>query len=137
MSILAGFFYAMFFLVAERARERLSAFVAWWVSSLASTLSLFILCLAFGDAFFGYPLQTYLAVAALALVTQVMGYLSVNYALGHLPSSVVSPTLLGQPVITAILAVPLLGQVPTPFHVLGGLLVLMGIVVVHRSKQRQ
>jgi drug/metabolite transporter (DMT)-like permease len=135
MSIVAGFFYGMFFLAAERARDRLNAFVAWWVSSLSSAIALLVLSLYLRLDFFGYPWQTYACIIALALVTQVGGYLSVNYALGHLPSSVVSPTLLGQPVVTAILAVPLLGQPITPIQALGGLMVLGGILVIHRNKQ--
>lgn len=134
MSIAAGFFYGMFFLAAERARDRLNAFVAWWVSSLSSAVALLIISLALGLPFFGYSWETYAYIIGLALVTQVGGYLSVNYALGHLPSSVVSPTLLGQPVVTAILAVPLLGQPITPIQAMGGLLVLGGILVIHRNK---
>jgi drug/metabolite transporter (DMT)-like permease len=67
-------------------------------------------------------------------VTQVAGWLSINYALGHLPASLVSPTLLGQPVITAIAAVPLLGQLLSATQIVGGLTVLAGIYMVHRSK---
>lgn len=35
--------------------------------------------------------------------------MAIHYALGYLPASLVSPTLLGQPVLTAIFAIPLSG----------------------------
>ncbi|MBI4314766.1 MAG: DMT family transporter, partial [Chloroflexi bacterium] len=79
--------------------------------------------------------RTYLNLIAIALVTQIGAYLCVNYALGHLPASIVSPTLLAQPVLTALLAVPLLGQPIGGAQLVGGLLVLAGIWAVHRSKQ--
>ena len=134
MSILAGFFYSIFFLAAERARDKLSAFIAWWVSSLASAIVLLAISLALQLPMFGYPMHTYLSILGLAIITQVGGYLSVNYALGHLPSSVVSPTLLGQPVVTAIVGIPLLGQGISAVQIVGGMLVLGGILIVHKNK---
>ena len=134
MSIAAGFFYGGYFLATERSRDKLNAFVAWWVSSLVSAVTLLAITLALGLPLFGYPLQTYLSILGLALVVQAGGYLMVNYALGHLPSSIVSPTLLGQPIVTALVAVPLLGQPITLPQVIGGALVLGGIFIVHKSK---
>ena len=49
----------------------------------------------------------------------------------------VSPTLLGQPVLTAIFAVPLLGERLDLIDVLGGLAVLGGVLLVHFSKQNK
>jgi drug/metabolite transporter (DMT)-like permease len=63
----------------------------------------------------------------------VLGYVSVGYALGHLPASLVAPTMVGQPVMTALLAIPLLGETLTPVQWIGGAAVLVGIVLVHRS----
>lgn len=134
LAIIAGFFYGMFFLAAERARDKLSSFVAWWVSSAVSALTLLAVSLALGMSLTGYPMTMWLNVIGLALVTQVLGLLSVNYALGHLPASIVSPSLLGQPLVTAIIAVPLLGQSLGAVQIVGGLLALVGILIVHRSK---
>jgi drug/metabolite transporter (DMT)-like permease len=69
----------------------------------------------------------------LALITQVVGYVAVGYALGHLPASLVAPTMVGQPVVTALLAIPLLGEHLTTVQWLGGAAVLIGIYLVHRS----
>lgn len=82
----------------------------------------------------GYPAHTYWSLIGVALITQVGAYLSINYALGHLPASIVSPTLLGQPVLTALLAVPLLGQPLSPAQIIGGVVVLAGIWIVHRQR---
>ena len=134
LALVAGFFYGSFFLAAQRAREQLSALVAWWISAVASTLALLIAALVLRQPLFGYSLATYLNLAAVALVTQVIAYLCVSYALGHLPASVVSPTLLMQPVLTALLAVPLLGEKLGLPQLVGGALVLAGISIVHRSR---
>ncbi len=136
MTLLGGFFYGAFFIATARAREKLSAFVAWWISSLASAVVLLAVSLAMQIPMTGYPLQTYLCIIGAGLLTQVGGYLALSYALGHIPASVVSPTLLAQPVFTAIMGIFLLGQPITVEQILGGALILGGILVVHQTNQK-
>jgi drug/metabolite transporter (DMT)-like permease len=134
LGLIAGVFYGLFFLAAERAREELSSLAALWISIASSTAVLGVMSLALGQAFTGYPLRTWVNLGALALVVQVAGWFAINYALGHLPASLVSSTLLAQPVLTAILAVPFLGQPLGASQIAGGGIALAGILIVHRSK---
>jgi drug/metabolite transporter (DMT)-like permease len=131
LALLAGFFYGGFFLATQRAREGASSLVSWWISAAASIVTLLAVSLLLGQPLAGYSAATYLNLIALALITQVAAYLAINYALGHLPASIVSPTLLGQPVLTALLAVPFLGQPLGPVQVLGVLVALVGIGLIH------
>ncbi len=135
LGILTGPLYAIYFLATARARHKLEAVVTWWISSLASALALLGISLALGLPFFGYSLQSYACIVIVAVLTQVGGYLSVNYALGHLPPTRVSISLTSQPIVTAILGVILLGQAIGMAQVLGGALVLSGIYLVHRTRQ--
>ncbi len=137
LALLAGFFYGGFFLATQRAREKLSSLISWWISAITSAAALLAFSLILRQPLWGYPATTYWSLIAIALVTQVGGYLSVNYALGHLPASIVSPTLLGQPVLTAILAVWLLGQPLSWVQIVGGVMVLAGIWVVHWQRDKQ
>lgn len=137
MCILAGFFYGLFFLATARAREHLSAFIAWWLSSFASAVVLLAISLALQQSLFGYSLQTYLCILGAAILTQLGGYLCVNYAIGRLPVSTVSPTLLAQPIVTAFLAVPLLNQPITLSQILGGALVLFGIFIINKASEKR
>jgi drug/metabolite transporter (DMT)-like permease len=134
LSLLAGVFYAGFFLTTQRARRGLSAMTSWWISAVASSAALLAAAVALRQPLTGYPLESYLSLLALALITQVGGYLAINYALGHLPASLAAPTLLGQPVLTALLAIPLLGEGLRAAQVVGGVVVLMGIWLVHRAE---
>jgi drug/metabolite transporter (DMT)-like permease len=137
LCILAGFFYGLFFLATARARGRLNYFVAWWMSSVASALFLLAISLVLQQSLVGYSVQTYLCILGSAFLTQLGGYLCVNYALGRLPVSTVSPTLLAQPVVTALLAVPLLGQPITLSQILGGALILFGIFVINKASEKK
>jgi drug/metabolite transporter (DMT)-like permease len=135
LGLLAGVFYGSYFLVTQRGRAQLDALSYFWLSSLINTGGLLVLTQAFGQPLTGYPPRSYLVLLALALGPQVIGWLAINYAQGHLPASLVSPTLLGQPVVTALLAGPMLGERLVPVQVLGGLAVLAGVLWVHRSRQ--
>jgi drug/metabolite transporter (DMT)-like permease len=72
---------------------------------------------------------------ALGIGILCLGFSGIFYALGHLPASTVAPTMLGQPVLTAILAGPLLGEALSLWQALGGIAVLVGVYVVHRSRR--
>ncbi len=137
MCLLAGFFYGLFFLATARARDRLNYFVAWWTSSMASALVLLVITFVLSQSLIGYSVLTYLCILGAAFLTQLGGYLSVNYAIGRLPVSTVSPTLLAQPVVTALLAVPLLGQPITVSQITGGALVLFGIFVINKVSEKE
>jgi len=133
--LLAGLFYGGYLLITQVGRRDLDSLTYFWPAAVSSAVSLLILCLALGQPLTGYSTTTYLNFLGLSLISQVIGYLVINYALGYLPASIVSPTLLGQPVVTAILAGPLLGEELSVWQISGGVAVLMGVYVVHRSRR--
>jgi drug/metabolite transporter (DMT)-like permease len=134
MAIGAGVFYAAYYLATQRGRRHLASLPYVTAAGVASTLLLVGLALALGHRLGGYPPQAWAAFLGLGLVTQVLGYVAVGYSLGHLPASLVAPTMVGQPVMTALLAIPLLGESLSLVQWIGGAAVLGGIVLVHRSR---
>lgn len=135
LAITAGVFYAGYFLVTERGRQKMDTLSYIWLVDLVAAFTLLLISMGMGMPLSGYPPQTWLAFLGAALVSQVGGYLSIGYALGHLPASSVSPTLIGQPVVTALLAIPLLGEALMTEQWIGGMVVLVGIYLVHRSRE--
>jgi drug/metabolite transporter (DMT)-like permease len=135
LALAAGVFYAGYFLVTERGRKKLDTLSYIWLVDLVAAFSLLLISLGMKMPLTGYPSKTYLAFLGAALVSQVGGYLSIGYALGHLSASIVAPTLIGQPVVTALLAIPLLGEALRTEQWIGGLVVLVGIYLVHRSRE--
>ncbi len=134
LGLSAGLFYAGYYLCTQRGREHLDPLQYVWATGTVSALLLLIISTAMRLPITGYPAQSYLAFLGAALVTQVLGYVSVAYALGHLPASIVSPTMVGQPLVTALVGIPLLGEWLSPVQWLGGAAVLVGILLVHRSR---
>jgi drug/metabolite transporter (DMT)-like permease len=136
LALLAGIFYALYMLVIQRVRIWMDTLSSLWISTVVGTVALVALNSVLGRPMWGFTPSQYLSLFALGLISQVAGYLAINYALGHLPASVVSPTLLGQPVLTALLAVPLLGELVEPRQMIGGAVALLGIFLVNRSVAR-
>jgi drug/metabolite transporter (DMT)-like permease len=130
----AAVFYGGYYLLVQRGRAFLDTLAFFWISSFSSAVLLFLLNVGLGRPFTGYDTPTYLNFLALGTVVQVAGWLAINYVQGYLPASIVAPTLLGQPIVTAVLAAFLLGEVFTVWHILGGVVVLAGVYLVHWSR---
>jgi drug/metabolite transporter (DMT)-like permease len=135
LALTSSFFYAGYFLATESGRKHIDTLSYTWLVGVASTITLLVVNLILQMPLLGYPTQSYLAFLGAALFSQIGGYLAIGYALGHLPASVVSPTMIGQPVVTALLAMLLLGEALFPPQIIGGLIVLLGIYWVHHGRQ--
>jgi len=133
MALGTSFFYAGYFLATERGRKYMDPLTYSWVVSVFASLTLFAINLVLNNPLVGYSSQTWMMFFTAAIVSQVIGYTSLSYALGHLPASIVSPTMLGQPVLTTLLAIPLLGEVPGIIQALGGAITLGGIYIVNQA----
>lgn len=133
LALVAGVSYAGSLIATQRARERLSPLGILWIAALVGAVLLLVYNLLAGRALWGFAPASYVWLLALGLISQVIGWLCINDVLGKLPASIVSVTLLAQPVVTALLAVPLLGEPLSPPQVIGGLIALGGIFLVNRS----
>ena len=136
MAIGTGVFYAGYMLVTQRSRQHFNPLTHLWLVGISASFGLLLINLALGNRITGYSPQTWLVFFAAALVSQIAGYMSLAYALGHLPASIVSPTMIGQPIMTAILAIPLLGEIPTLLQFIGGATALAGIYIVNQAHNR-
>lgn len=137
LGLLAAVFYGAYYLVTQRGRVYLNTLSYFWITTFTAALVLLVINFILGNPLIGYSPQTYLSFFGLGVIAQVLGWLTINYAQGYLPASIVAPTLLGQPVVTAFLAVLLLGETFSPWHIFGGILVLAGVYIVHRSRWKE
>jgi len=106
----------------------LNAYVlAVWVTA-ATTLA--ILAAAFRVPLAGFGGRTWLAFLALALVPTIGGHGLVNKSLRSFPAPTVGLFLLGEPVGASLLALLLFHEVPGPWTIAGGAIVLGALVLV-------
>lgn len=127
LALAGAWFSAGYILIGRRLRTRLSLMPYIFVVYGMAALVLIVLMLGAGQSLFGYSPLTYVWLLALALIPQLLGHSTFNWALRYMPASFVSITLLGEPVGATILAYFLLGETPTPFKLAGAALILAGI----------
>lgn len=133
--LIGSFFYGGYMLIVQRGRVHLDTLAFFWISALSASITLLAVCLIIGAPLSGYSNFTYLNFIGLGVLVQAGAWMAINYAQGHLSASMVSPSLLSQPLITAVIAGPLLGEWLTGGEWLGAVAVLVGIIIVHRSRQ--
>lgn len=127
MALVASLFYAGYLLVTSRVRPACSTLSMTGLSTFASTVALAGFGLATSQNLTSHSGGTWAALVGLGLVSHLAGWLLINHALGVLPPTTASVTLLGQTVVVGALAVPLLGEHPSLATIAGSALVLVGI----------
>src|SRR5207244_10427180 len=94
---------------------------------LSSTVFLLVINVAMGTSLTVPSGRSWAALLGLGLISQLGGYLALTYAMGHLPATVTSVSLLSQVPLTALLAALLLHEPMTRYQLAGGALVLLGV----------
>jgi len=120
---------AGYVLAGRSLRQRLALVPYVVIVYSVCTVSLLFIVLAQGHALTGYPSREWIVFLGLAVGPGLLGHTLINWALAHLESSVVSVSLLGEPVGATMLAALLLAEIPTGITVGGGVIVLIGILL--------
>jgi drug/metabolite transporter (DMT)-like permease len=126
---------AGYLLIGRRLRQNMGLLSYIFLTYLSAGLVLLTAALVSGQRLTGYPGMTYLMFILLALVPQLLGHSSLNWALRFVPATMVTIAVLGEPVGATVLAFFILKEVPSWMEIAGGVLILAGIAVAF-SKSR-
>ena len=129
LALFGAIMAAGYVLAGRSLRQRIALVPYVVVVYSVCSVSLLAIVLAEGHALTGYPPDEWLLFVGLAVGPGLFGHTVLNWALAHLESSVVSVSLLGEPVGATLLAVVFLSEIPTSATVVGGVVVLVGIAV--------
>jgi len=132
--VFSAIFYGAFHLASQRGRAYLNTLSYFWISTTVSAVFLLVYALLLREPLWGYSTQTWLLFLLMGILVQCIGWMLINNAQGYLPAAIISPSLLAQPLTTAILAPIFLGETFTHWHIIGGSMVLAGVFWVHRSQ---
>lgn len=133
---LAGAWLCAVYMLAGR-RLRRSLTLLPYVTACYGSAAVFLLAFALvsGDALFGLPTATYGWLVVVALVPQVLGHSSYNYALKYESAPLVSVVSLGESVGATLLAWAFLSETPPPLALAGGVVVIAGVLVALRAER--
>lgn len=131
LAVLAAVFYAGYLLAVKQLRQSCDSVTVMAWSGLVSCPCFLIVAVLSGDTLLPVSVQGWTILAALGIVSHIGGQTLIAYALGRLPASFSSVTLLLQPVVAALLAWPILHEAITVRQVVGGIIILAGIALAH------
>ena len=137
LALLGAVMAAGYVLAGRSLRQRVALVPYVVVVYSVCTLTLLAVVLAAGHPLSGYPPREWLIFVGLAVGPGLFGHTVINWALGHLESSVVSVSLLGEPIGATLLALVVLAEIPTQFTVAGGVIVLVGIYVTASDRSQE
>jgi len=129
LALLGALTASGYFLVGRKMRKNQDLLSYIFPVYSTAGLILIIFSLLFQKPFFGYSSSTYLLFFLLAIIPQLIGHTTFNWALKYLPASMVAITILGEPVGSTILAYFILGEGLTLWKILGGISIFGGILI--------
>jgi drug/metabolite transporter (DMT)-like permease len=134
LAIMASMFYGAYMLTAQKGRLHIDTLSFTAISMATSTGVLGLLCVVFKSPVWGFEMYSWCALAGLGLISQLSGWLCINYSLKYIRPTTASVTLLSQSVFTALFSIPALSEMLTWYEVLGAAVVLSGIYLVNKKK---
>jgi drug/metabolite transporter (DMT)-like permease len=126
---------SVYILIGRSLRRKLSLLAYIFVCYGCAAAILWALVLGSGLPLGGYSLKTYGAFCGMAVVSQIMGHSSYNWALRWLSAGMVAVSLLGEPIGATILAYFLFGEGLTWVKAAGGGAILAGIYIAARAEK--
>jgi drug/metabolite transporter (DMT)-like permease len=94
-----------------------------------AALLLLVCCYLTGAPLVGFPAETYVIFFLLALVPQLIGHSTFNWALKFLSATVVAVLILGEPIGATLLAFLFLGETVSALKAVGLLVLGCGILI--------
>jgi drug/metabolite transporter (DMT)-like permease len=136
IALFAAVMISGYLLLGRRIRGDVELTGYTFVTYGASSLTLIVAALACRLPFYPYSGEDWLIFAALALVCTVMGHTVFNWVLRYVQASIVSVSILGEPLGAILWAAVFLHENPTPRQALGGAVIFSGLYLFTRVTAR-
>jgi drug/metabolite transporter (DMT)-like permease len=133
LALTGAWMAAGYLIIGRRLRAKTSLLSYIFVVYGMAAVVLSAIMFGAGEKPFGYPPVTYVWFILLALMPQLIGHSTYNWALGYLSAAIVSIAMLGEPVGSTILAYIILRETPGVIKIFGAILILAGIYVASQS----
>ena len=135
LALLAAVAVAVYMLIGRVVRTEASTTVYTYLVYTACGAVLMILCMVQGYGLFSFGFSAVIVGLLLAVFSTILGHSIFSWCLKFFSPSFVSASKLCEPVVAAILAGFLFGEVPTALQLLGGGLILGGVFYYSRLER--
>lgn len=137
LALLAAIAVAVYTLIGRVVREKLSTTVYTYMVYTACAAVLVITCISQGSSLFAYGWSAVIVGLLLAVFSTILGHSIFSWCLKYFSPAFVSASKLCEPVVAAIMAGFLFGELPGWLQVLGGVLILGGVLWYSRIEAKQ
>lgn len=130
LALLGAFAASLYFLLGWEAQKQ-GLSVRRYVTVAYSTAAIVLLPLPLlvGASYVGYPPITYAYILLMALLPQLVGHTSFNWAIRWVSPTLVALVILFEPVISSLLGYLIFGEIPGLAVFVGALLLLSGVTL--------
>ena len=135
LSLLAAVAVAVYTLIGRVVRQKVSTTVYTYLVYGACAAALLMMCLIQGQGLIDYGFSAAVVGLLLAVFSTILGHSVFSWCLKYFSPSFVSASKLCEPVVAAIFAAFLFGEIPTPLQLLGGAMVLGSVLAYARIEQ--
>ena len=136
LALLAALFVAVSQTIRRKTRHETGAIPYSAVAYTAAAATLWLAVLIVRPSISGFAADAWTFIILLALIPQVIGHTSINWALGHLRVVTVGLAILGEPLLATIYAIPVLGETPPVGVLVGGPLIVVGVALGLSASRR-
>ncbi len=136
LALTGAWMAAGYILAGRKLRSKMELIPYVFIVYGMAAIVLIVIMLGLRESPVGLPPLVYLWFILLALVPQLLGHSTFNWALKYLPASFVSVALLGEPVGSTILAYFIFQEQPGWTKIGGAVLILIGIWMASRGEKK-
>lgn len=129
LALLAALFVAVSQTIRRKTRHETGALPYSAVAYTAAAVTLWLAVLIVRPSISGFAADAWVFIVLLALIPQLVGHTSINWALGHLRVVTVGLVILGEPLLATLYAIPVLGETPPIGVLIGGPLIVAGVAL--------
>lgn len=126
-----------YLIIGSKLRKRLDIITYITIVYTFSAIFLLVISLIMRLEFTGYKSSSYIFMILLAVVPQLLGHSSFNWALRYLNPTFVSISILGEPICASFLAYIIFNEKIEGMQFIGISLIFIGIILGSRSSSSQ
>lgn len=134
-AILSGMLYSVYMLVSKNILTEVDVISFMTISVVSSSIFLGIFSFLIGEPFTGFSNMGWFVLVIQGIVCQLLAWLLISYATQNMRATRVSVSLLGQAVLSSLLAWVFLDEAISLQMVIGGFILLFGIRITFYQKQ--
>lgn len=125
-----------YIMLGRTLRRKVSLLPYVTICYCSAGLFLWIAVFFTGSEFTGFSASTWTVFPAMAIVPQILGHSSCNWALRYATAPMVAVSLLGEPVLSSVLAWVILDEYITLPTFAGAAVIMSGIFLASRGEER-